>query len=166
MCTLLTFYDYVDFLNISEAESVFLVGASSADHVVPSKRKIFDTLTTLGSGSVLTDCSPRIPEESLLSIGGSIRINPYVTSSWNATYLRSCSARPTAQTLHAGCCQVLPSLLDFRPEAHGLPPFTDAVAGAIPLDPVWRIAGTVVRGFGRGSKVGSLQSFIISLCHG
>mmetsp|Transcript_12713 Transcript_12713/g.38329 ORF Transcript_12713/g.38329 Transcript_12713/m.38329 type:complete len:383 (+) Transcript_12713:77-1225(+) len=52
----------------------------------------------------------------------------------------------------SGCCQVLPSLLDFRPEAHGLPPFTDAVAGAIPLDPVWRIAGTVVRGFGRGSK--------------
>lgn len=64
--------------------------------------------------------------------------------------------------LYAGCCQVLPSLLDFRPEAHGLPPFTDAVAGAIPLDPVWRIAGTVVRGFGRGSKVG--RSIIFIFC--
>lgn len=48
---------------------------------------------------------------------------------------------------------MLPSLLDFHPEVFGLPPFTDAVAGTIPLDPVWRIAGTVIRGFGRGSKV-------------
>ena len=53
----------------------------------------------------------------------------------------------------AGCCQVLPSLLDFQPQAFGLPPFTDAVAGTVALDPVWRLRGTVVHGFGRGSKV-------------
>ena len=53
----------------------------------------------------------------------------------------------------AGCCQLLPSLLDFWPEAFRLPPFGDLIEGAIPLDPVWRLRGAVVRGFGRGSKV-------------
>jgi hypothetical protein len=52
----------------------------------------------------------------------------------------------------AGCCQVLASLLDFQPQDFGLPPFTDQVAGTVRLDPVWRLRGTVVRGFGRGSK--------------
>ena len=47
----------------------------------------------------------------------------------------------------------MPSLLDFRPEAYGLPAFQDRVAGAVPLEPPWRIKGTVVKGFGRGSKV-------------
>lgn len=45
----------------------------------------------------------------------------------------------------------LPSLLDFRPERYGLPPFKDAITGTIPLDPVWKIKGTVVKGFGRGA---------------
>lgn len=52
----------------------------------------------------------------------------------------------------SGCCQMLSSLLDFWPEEQGLPPCTDAIAGVVPLDPVWRIRGEVVRGFGRGSK--------------
>lgn len=52
----------------------------------------------------------------------------------------------------AGCCRVLPSLLDVRPEEFGLPPFTDQIEGTVRLDPVWRLRGTVVRGFGRGSK--------------
>lgn len=52
----------------------------------------------------------------------------------------------------SGCCQLLSSLLDFRPERLGLSPFDDLVEGTIPLDPVWRLRGTVVRGFGRGSK--------------
>ena len=54
----------------------------------------------------------------------------------------------------SGVVEILPSLLSFRPEKYGLPPFTDFICGseAIPLHPVWRISGTVVRGFGRGSK--------------
>lgn len=52
-----------------------------------------------------------------------------------------------------GVVEMLPSLLDFRPEAYGLPPFEDRVAGAVLLEPLWRMKGTVVKGFGRGSKV-------------
>lgn len=48
---------------------------------------------------------------------------------------------------------MLPSLLDFQPQDFGLPPFADRVAGTVVLDPVWRLRGTVVHGFGRGSKV-------------
>lgn len=48
--------------------------------------------------------------------------------------------------------EILPSLLAFHPERYGLPPFSDFIANTVPLDPVWRINGTVVRGFGRGSK--------------
>lgn len=53
---------------------------------------------------------------------------------------------------HAGCCSVLPSLLDFKPEQYGLPPFEDTIHGVVPLEPVWRLKGKVVKGFGRGSK--------------
>ncbi len=53
---------------------------------------------------------------------------------------------------HAGCCSVLPSLLDFRPEQYGLPAFGDMINGVVPLEPVWRLKGKVVKGFGRGSK--------------
>lgn len=59
----------------------------------------------------------------------------------------------TRQPLHAGLVQVLPSLLAFDPLAYGLPPFSDVVSGVIPLDAPFRIRGTVVKGFGRGSKV-------------
>ncbi|GAB4824069.1 hypothetical protein N2152v2_011115 [Parachlorella kessleri] len=52
----------------------------------------------------------------------------------------------------SGCVSLLPSLLDFRPELYGLPPFEDYVGETIPMQPVWRIKGTVVKGFGRGSK--------------
>ena len=55
--------------------------------------------------------------------------------------------------LPAGVVEVLPSLLDFKPAAYGLPPFDDELAGAVVLDPPWHIKGTVVKGFGRGSKV-------------
>ena len=61
--------------------------------------------------------------------------------------LQSCPKCP------AGVVEVLPSLLDFKPAAYGLPPFDDELAGAVVLDPPWRIKGTVVKGFGRGSKV-------------
>lgn len=60
------------------------------------------------------------------------------------------AARPS------GCCsEMLASLLDFRPERYGLPAFDDYVAGdVVPLvEPPWRLAGPVVRGFGRGSKL-------------
>lgn len=68
----------------------------------------------------------------------------------------------------AGVVEVLPSLLDFRPETYGLPPFQDRVSGALVLDPVWRMKGTVVKGFGRGSKVrfchsSPLPQYLISL---
>ncbi len=54
--------------------------------------------------------------------------------------------------MHAGCCSVLPSLLDFKPEQYGLPAFEDMINGVVPLEPVWRLKGKVVKGFGRGSK--------------
>eukprot|EP00191_Tetraselmis_sp_GSL018_P007511 CAMPEP_0177620410 /NCGR_PEP_ID=MMETSP0419_2-20121207/26885_1 /TAXON_ID=582737 /ORGANISM="Tetraselmis sp., Strain GSL018" /LENGTH=482 /DNA_ID=CAMNT_0019119955 /DNA_START=56 /DNA_END=1505 /DNA_ORIENTATION=- len=50
-----------------------------------------------------------------------------------------------------GCTKVLASLLDFHPDEFGLPPFGDVVHGVVPLQPVWKIKGPVVRGFGRGS---------------
>lgn len=53
----------------------------------------------------------------------------------------------------AGCVSLLPSLFDLRPEAYGLAAFDDILAGgAVPMDVVWRIKGTVVKGFGRGSR--------------
>ena len=52
----------------------------------------------------------------------------------------------------AGCCSVLPSLLDFKPEQYGLPAFEDMISGVVPLEPVWKLKGKVVKGFGRGSK--------------
>jgi hypothetical protein len=55
-------------------------------------------------------------------------------------------------TVPAGCCSVLPSLLDFKPEQYGLPAFEDMINGVVPLEPVWRLKGKVVKGFGRGSK--------------
>lgn len=51
-----------------------------------------------------------------------------------------------------GCCSVLPSLLDFKPELYNLPPFDDTINGVVPLEPVWKLKGKVVKGFGRGSK--------------
>ena len=55
-----------------------------------------------------------------------------------------------------GCCEVLPSLFDFRPERYGLSPFEDMLrtrhGDVIAVDPPWALRGTVVKGFGRGSK--------------
>jgi HAD superfamily hydrolase (TIGR01509 family) len=52
----------------------------------------------------------------------------------------------------AGVVASLPSLLEFRPEDYGLPPFADRLAGgAVPLAPPLRLRGAVVRGVGRGS---------------
>jgi hypothetical protein len=55
----------------------------------------------------------------------------------------------------AGVIAVLPSLLAWQPASVGLPPFTDLVAGVIPMAEPLYIKGPVVKGFGRGSKVGS-----------
>ncbi|MCO5566878.1 hypothetical protein L7F22_020561 [Adiantum nelumboides] len=46
----------------------------------------------------------------------------------------------------------LSSLLDFKPEAWGLPCFQDWVCNALPIEP-WYVGGPVIKGFGRGSKV-------------
>lgn len=67
-----------------------------------------------------------------------------------------------AATLHAppppaGVVQVLPSLLAFDPASAGLPPFRDVIAGVIPLEEPISIKGTVVKGFGRGSKARGLM---------
>ncbi|GAX76805.1 hypothetical protein CEUSTIGMA_g4251.t1 [Chlamydomonas eustigma] len=51
-----------------------------------------------------------------------------------------------------GVCQMLPSLMAFKPESLGLPPFDDQVHGVTPMDVPLRIKGKVVKGFGRGSK--------------
>ncbi|KAK9824264.1 hypothetical protein WJX72_009063 [[Myrmecia] bisecta] len=59
---------------------------------------------------------------------------------------------PAQEDAGAGCCSTLSSLFDFHPEVYGLPPFDDLVARTVPVSPVWRIRGTVVKGFGRGSR--------------
>lgn len=67
--------------------------------------------------------------------------------------LRDHQAYPTPlPEAPVGCCSVLPSLLDFKPEQYGLPAFQDMINGVVPLEPVWRLKGKVVKGFGRGSK--------------
>ena len=52
-----------------------------------------------------------------------------------------------------GVCQLLPSLMAFDPQSLGLPAFEDLVHGVVPMDAPLHIRGTVVKGFGRGSKV-------------
>ena len=48
---------------------------------------------------------------------------------------------------------MLASLYDFVPEQFGLPPFEDWICGElVPVEPPWTLKGTVVKGFGRGSK--------------
>ncbi|XP_024537122.1 bifunctional riboflavin kinase/FMN phosphatase isoform X1 [Selaginella moellendorffii] len=54
--------------------------------------------------------------------------------------------------LYASADHIISSLLDFKPELWGLPPFQDWIANALPIEP-WYISGPVIRGFGRGSKV-------------
>ena len=56
-------------------------------------------------------------------------------------------------TADIGAVLTLTSLLDFLPEDFGLPRFDDLVCGTVPLLPPWELRGTVVKGFGRGSKV-------------
>lgn len=55
--------------------------------------------------------------------------------------------------LPAGVIQLLPSLLAFDPASLGVPPFADTVCGLTPLEQPLLIKGTVVKGFGRGSRV-------------
>ena len=59
---------------------------------------------------------------------------------------------PADPAAASGCVRILPSLLEFRPEEFGLPAFEDRIKGTIPMHPVLRLAGTVVKGFGRGSR--------------
>jgi hypothetical protein len=62
---------------------------------------------------------------------------------------------PLLCLLHvAGVVELLPTLLDFRPETYGSPPFADLLPeGVTPVTPPVCIRGKVVKGFGRGSKV-------------
>lgn len=57
------------------------------------------------------------------------------------------------QDAAVGVVQLLPSLLEFEPATYGVSPFLDLIQGVIPTDEVFHIKGTVVKGFGRGSKV-------------
>ncbi|BBM97400.1 riboflavin kinase / FMN hydrolase [Marchantia polymorpha subsp. ruderalis] len=61
-------------------------------------------------------------------------------------------ATKAARPLYSAADQVLSSLLDLRPEAWGLPPFADWIENSLPIDP-WYMGGTVIKGYGRGSKV-------------
>jgi len=57
---------------------------------------------------------------------------------------------------------VLPSLLAWDPTRYGLPAFKDLIESVIPLNPAFYIKGKVVKGFGRGSKVG--EPLLAALC--
>ncbi|KAK4754429.1 hypothetical protein SAY87_002533 [Trapa incisa] len=59
---------------------------------------------------------------------------------------------PKQSHLYISADEVINSLLDFRPEKWGLPPFDDWIDGTLPLEP-WHIGGPVIKGFSRGSKV-------------
>ncbi|OIW20642.1 hypothetical protein TanjilG_18580 [Lupinus angustifolius] len=59
---------------------------------------------------------------------------------------------PKQSHLYTAADEVISSLLDLQLNNWGLPPFEDWVEGTLPLDR-WHIAGPVVKGFGRGSKV-------------
>ncbi|KAJ4823829.1 hypothetical protein Tsubulata_035535 [Turnera subulata] len=59
---------------------------------------------------------------------------------------------PKQSHLYTAADEVINSLLDLHPEKWGLPPFEDWIEGTLPIEP-WHIAGPVVKGFGRGSKV-------------
>jgi len=48
---------------------------------------------------------------------------------------------------------ILPTLLLVQPQDWGLPPLQDWVHRSLPLTPIMRLRGPVVRGFGRGSKL-------------
>lgn len=50
---------------------------------------------------------------------------------------------------------MLPSLLAWDPAHWSLPAFKDLVQSVIPVIPAFYIKGSVVKGFGRGSKVGA-----------
>ena len=60
---------------------------------------------------------------------------------------------PDRATYRGPRTTVLASLLDVDLARFSLPPLRVWVAGALPLEPVMRLAGPVVRGFGRGSKM-------------
>lgn len=59
-----------------------------------------------------------------------------------------------SEGLPAGKLTLVSSLLDIHPQKFGLSSFGDTVEGIVPIvDPPLRIAGSVVKGFGRGAKV-------------
>lgn len=79
---------------------------------------------------------------------------------------------PADPAAASGLLQLLPSLLAFCPESYGLPRFHDTLppaghpgGGVIPMDRVVRLRGEVVKGFGRGSKVGGCVCMGVSSGH-
>lgn len=58
----------------------------------------------------------------------------------------------TARPLYAHADHILSSLLDLELERWGLPPFQDWIGRALPI-PAWRVGGSVIKGYGRGSKI-------------
>ncbi|KAK9064228.1 hypothetical protein SSX86_015608 [Deinandra increscens subsp. villosa] len=59
---------------------------------------------------------------------------------------------PNLSHLYTKADEVINSLLDMRPETWGLPPFDDWIDGTLPVEP-WRVGGSVIKGYGRGSKM-------------
>ncbi|GMH42483.1 hypothetical protein BSKO_10402 [Bryopsis sp. KO-2023] len=59
---------------------------------------------------------------------------------------------PVEPGCSVGILTRLASLLDFKPSEFGMPPLTDFVCGSVPVTPTLCMKGTVVKGFGRGSK--------------
>uniref|UniRef100_A0A7S4C8M5 riboflavin kinase n=1 Tax=Eutreptiella gymnastica TaxID=73025 RepID=A0A7S4C8M5_9EUGL len=130
----------------------------------PAKRSIFQKVECVVCAEDVVEGKPS--PEGYLKAAKSLGIEPghclVIEDSLNGVQAAKragmrCTAVPTlakseAKYEEAGADEVLHTTLDFKPERWGLAGFSDLVAGTVPRLPPLRIAGEVVRGFGRGSK--------------
>lgn len=124
---------------------------------------LFDTFTAVVAGDDVTNGKPS--PEAYLAAAAALGVPPSACLAIEDAPSGVASARA------AGCCvlavpslldtsaytgsrtTLLSSLLDVDLRRWGLPPLVDWVNRTLPLAPLMRLRGPVVRGFGRGSKL-------------